>query len=194
MCRIISQLQQLGDEDKAVVCIRHGERNTIPPGEFGDNVSLSDAGIAAAVKFGSELSRFRISTVYTSPIPRCVQTAKCIQEGIGRDITIVGKNELGAPGLHIQDAEIAGKVLLKHGIRQFYDDYVQNRKIAGVNSKTKLKNAFLDFFRKTAGENQGISLYITHDLLIALFENACFNKVYGNDEWVGFLDGFVLKI
>lgn len=192
MNRIIRRLQRLGDKERRVACIRHGERNPIPRGEFGHEVTLNGAGIAAAVEFGVELGDLRVEALYASPILRCVQTAELIREGLGRDVPIFKREELGFPGLHILNAESAGQELMKRGMRPLYDDYVQNREIAGFSDKPRLKNALLRFFRETAEKNRGISLYITHDLLIALFENACFNKIYGADEWVDYLDGFTL--
>ncbi|GHU68639.1 hypothetical protein FACS189413_06020 [Bacteroidia bacterium] len=62
---------------------------------------LNEAGKANALKFGEALSDLKINKIMTSPIGRCVQTAKFIAKGYGQAIDIIETKALGAPGLHI---------------------------------------------------------------------------------------------
>ena len=120
---IIDQLREIENlkEKQIALILRHAERESINNDEFGNEVSLTNNGLLNAEKLGNTLSLYKVNKIYTSPIRRCVQTALCIQKGLGNDIDVIITNQLGNPGFHIQDAILAGETYLKEG--RFYAKY-----------------------------------------------------------------------
>ena len=80
------------DEIEAVgsysIFIRHGDRDKIPEGEFGNEVELNDLGFHRSFEYGTFLKQFKIKKIYSSPIIMCVQTAKTIRKGYGENVPI----------------------------------------------------------------------------------------------------------
>ncbi len=112
--------------------IRHGDREQIPVGEFGNEVLLNDKGKRNSFAFGESLKEFSINRIYTSPVPRCIQTAEYISKGFGKDLEIITTKCLGDPGLHIADEKIAGEFFLNFGFDEMYKRFINEEIIPGV--------------------------------------------------------------
>lgn len=180
------------EEDKLSLLIRHGDRNKIPNGTFGNEVMLNEKGIKNSLNFGKELSMFNVAKIITSPVGRCVQTANLIAEGMGKDIAIIEAPELGAPGLHISDAQIAGEFGLKIGFDKMYERFIQNLYVPGVPETPAIFQAITDFLKNQTREN-GITVFVSHDLLIAFYHFSINKTVYSKENWVKYLSGLLLK-
>ena len=63
--------------------LRHAERNHITPGDkdFGAHVGLTDRGRSQAVALGKTIPAIGDAVYFSSPVGRCMETAKCIHEG-----------------------------------------------------------------------------------------------------------------
>lgn len=180
-------------KDKPIALIlRHAEREVISNGEFGDDVPLTNQGTQEAEQLGQKLSLCHVNRIYTSPIRRCVQTALCIQKGLGKEVEVILTNQLGNPGFHIQDAKLAGETCLKDGIRTIYNDFISGKTPAGWASVETLQTTAVDFIKsKTIGK--GLTLFITHDCLIAHFAFANNLRTFDFDnDWCAFLDGVMM--
>lgn len=191
---ILEELKQYKNisEQKLAVIIRHADREFIPDGEFGDAIILNEKGVAHARKFGTQLREYKANRIYTSPIKRCLQTAELINESLSNKVEIVITTELGDPGFHVTDAEKAGECYLKHGYDRLYADFLQDIHIEGVANKEELRTNGMSFFKTKTCEN-GLTLFITHDSLIAHFAHANGIKTYIKEDWVGYLEGIILK-
>lgn len=68
---------------KIYLLLRHAERNHITPGDkdFGAHVGLTDRGRRQAVALGKMIPAFGDAVYFSSPVGRCMETAKCIGEG-----------------------------------------------------------------------------------------------------------------
>jgi len=180
------------ENDKLSLLIRHGDRNKIPDGTFGNEVMLNDKGIANSLSFGRELSEFNVTRIFTSPVGRCVQTANLIAEGMRKDIAIIEAFELGDPGLHISDAQIAGEFGLKNGFHLLYERFIQGLYVPGVPEKPLIFQSITDFLVTQTREN-GIAIFVSHDLLIAFYHFSINKTVYSKENWVKYLSGLLLK-
>lgn len=189
---IIKELQNIKNysQKKLALLIRHGERAPIPDNEFGDEVPLTDCGMRASAELGRQLAPYQVRRIYTSPIRRCVQTAQQIHSALGYPVEIVLTHELGAPGFHISDAQSAGKAFLQQDARGVYERFVRGEQVDGLASIDALSTRAMDFIR-TKTEQVGLTLFVTHDSLIAHFAFANQLKDYRH-EWVDFLDGCVV--
>ncbi len=176
---------------KIAVMMRHGEREIIPSGQFGSDLMLTKRGIRTVIDFGEKISKYNIAKILTSPIPRCVQTAILLQQGISKPLEIISDHHLGNPGFHIADAEKAGKYYLENGVKGVFEKYIAGEKLDGINSVDYLKTTAMNWLKSQVTEC-GITIFVTHDALIANFAYANGIKTYSRQNWVGFLDGIII--
>ncbi len=125
----------MNTNEKISLLIRHADRDAIPENSFGNEVLLNETGIKNAINYGKKLLNHQITKIYTSPVERCVQTAEWIMQGYGKPIQIIPTKILGAPGIHINNEEIAGDFFLKHGLQEVYKQFVQGKNLPGFSSK-----------------------------------------------------------
>lgn len=190
--KFIEQMNANSSEEKLAVIIRHADRDKIPQGSFGNDVLINQKGIGHSILFGQKLKDRKINRIYSSPIPRCVETGKFISEGYGKEFIIHESKALGAPGLHITDDQEAGKYYLGNGIDGMYHDFINNKPIPGVTSVSQYKDSMTEFLLDHTTE-KGITLFITHDILIAFYHYALFGRVFTKPDWIGFLTGIIIK-
>jgi hypothetical protein len=179
-------------DSKFSLLIRHGERDIIPEGSFGNEVLLNEKGKHNSIKFGESLSQLKVNKIVTSPIGRCVQTAEHIAKGYGKTIEIIESAALGAPGLHINDGKIAGDFFLKYGFDEMYNRFVQEMEIPGVPTISVLNKAISRYLIENTNQN-GLTLFVTHDMLIAFYHYSLNKTVYTKENWVQYLSGLLLK-
>ncbi|GHU55913.1 hypothetical protein FACS189411_05320 [Bacteroidia bacterium] len=153
---------------------------------------LNESGKANALKFGEALSDLKINKIMTSPIGRCVQTAEFIAKGYGHAIDIIETKALGAPGLHITDEEIAGKFFMEQGFEELYRRITNDIPISGIPDAKQFNQLMTDFLIENTKDN-GLTIFVTHDLLIAFYHYSINKTVYTRDNWVKYLGGLLLK-
>jgi broad specificity phosphatase PhoE len=172
--------------------IRHADRDPIPEGSFGDEVPLNPRGVENAIALGVRLQNIPIPKIYTSPVKRCIQTAECICKGYGRTIAIIPSNELGDPGMHISNAEIAGQHFLQRGILSILKDYSVGITCPGFESHEALKTKALSHFRSCLS-NEGLTLFISHDSFIYMYDFVTNEKIYTEENWINYLNGPIVE-
>jgi broad specificity phosphatase PhoE len=190
---LIEEIKRHQSESKLALLIRHGDREKIPEGEFGNEIALNEKGIKNSLAFGLALKNFPIKRILTSPIPRCVQTAKLISQGYGRNLEIVLTKSLGGPGLHITDEKLAGEFYLAHGFPQILERFTKNETVPGVSNAKDFSKNMTAFLKESTTEN-GLTLFITHDSLIAMYHFSLNGTIYTAQNWVDYLGGLIYKI
>lgn len=90
-------LAQAPQERDLVLVIRHSTRGPIPPDERGDEVRLTPDGIALAEQLGRLLAHRALGPVYSSTIPRCVETASALCRGAAQSLRIRQRPQLARP-------------------------------------------------------------------------------------------------
>lgn len=180
------------ENDKISLLIRHADRDKIPTGEFGNDVLLNEKGIKRATDFSKSLSELKINRIFTSPVQRCIQTAEYIAKGYGKPLEITQSHELGDPGLHISDDKVAGKFFLTEGFDELYYRITHNIDIPGISVTKEFNTNVTDFLTENSKEN-GLTIFVTHDLLIAHYHFSINGKIYPKDNWVKYLGGLILK-
>lgn len=190
---MINKIQkQYPKSNKLSLLIRHADRDKIPSGSFGNEVMLNETGKVNALKFGEALSVLKINKIMTSPIGRCVQTAELIVKGYGQAIDIIETKALGAPGLHITDEEIAGKFFMEQGFEELYRRIINDIPIAGIPDAKQFNQLMTDFLIENT-KDDGLTIFVTHDLLIAFYHYSINKTVYTRENWVKYLGGLILK-
>lgn len=172
--------------------LRHADRDKIPQGSFGNEVLLNEKGIERSINFGTELKSIPLSRIYTSPIARCIQTSEYIVKGYGCKTEIIETRALGDPGLHIENAEIAGEYFLKYGFHEILDNYISGKIIPGMPTHEVFKERINDFIETNLSE-KGLTLFITHDSMVAMYEFIQNGTIYTKENWVKYLNGPIIK-
>jgi hypothetical protein len=189
---MIDEIKKYPLDAKLALLIRHGDREQIPNGEFGNEVMLNEKGKQNSFAFGETLKEFSINRIYTSPIPRCIQTAEFISKGFGNELEIISTKCLGAPGLHIADEKIAGEFFLNFGFDEMYKRFINEEKIPGVPDSKIFSTLMTNFINKSTTE-KGLTVFVTHDSLIAFYDFCLRKRIYTKNNWVKYLDGVIIK-
>lgn len=185
-------LKHYSDKNKLSLLIRHGDRDKIPHGSFGNEVLLNKKGKQNALKFGENITELKVNKILTSPVGRCVQTAELIAKGYGRNIEIIETTALGAPGLHIYDEVDAGKFILKYGFDEMYKRFISEAEIPGVPTIAELNQSITNFLNQNTSQN-GLTIFVSHDMLIAFYHYSINKTVYTKENWIQYLTGLILK-
>jgi len=90
-------LDRLSGEGSLVLVIRHSTRGPIPPAGRGDKVPLTQEGIDLSERLGSKLSNRCFDSIFSSTIPRCVETAEALCRGAGQAVRIQQRRQLARP-------------------------------------------------------------------------------------------------
>jgi len=185
-------LKHYSDEHRLSLLIRHADRDKILQGSFGNEVLLNEKGKENSLKFGESLSELKVNRIFTSPIRRCVQTAEQIGKGYGKSIDLIETTALGNPGIHIFDDALAGEYFMHHGGFNMYEHFTQGKNISGVFSIEKMKISMTNFIDKNTTEN-GLTLFVSHDMIIAMYHYCLNRMIYTQENWVNYLSGLTLK-
>lgn len=74
-------LNHYSETSKLSLLIRHGDRDKIPQGSFGNEILLNEKGKQNSIKFGESIKEMKVNKILTSPVDRCIQTAEYIAKG-----------------------------------------------------------------------------------------------------------------
>ena len=190
--KIIEQLKGHPADSKLSLFLRHADRELIPTGEIGNEILINEKGKQNALTLGRLLKEYSVNKIFTSPIPRCIQTADYIIKGYGREVELITTKCLGDPGLHITDEIIAGEFYLKFGFDEMYKRFLNGIEIPGVPDAEKYQELMTNFLKENTKEN-GLTLFISHDSLIAFYDFCLSKTVYTKENWVDYLSGIILN-
>jgi broad specificity phosphatase PhoE len=185
-------LKHYSENSKLSLLIRHGDRDKIPEGSFGNEILLNEKGESNSLKFGEGLNGLKLNKILTSPVKRCIQTAELIAKGYGKEIEIIETKALGGPGLHIIDEKIAGEFFLEYGFDEMYYRFVNEIEIPGVPKASAFNESFTNHIVENSNQN-GLTIFVTHDMLIAFYHYTLNKKVYSKENWIKYLTGLILK-
>lgn len=185
-------LKHYSASDKLSLLIRHSDRDKIPRGTFGNEILLNEKGKQNSLKFGESIAGLRLNKILTSPIKRCIQTAELIAKGYGKEIEIIETKALGDPGLHITDEKTAGQFFLHYGFDEMYNRFVNEIEIPGVLNASEFNRSFTNHLVENTTEN-GLTIFVTHDMLIAFYHYSLNKSIYKKENWIKYLSGLLLK-
>ena len=175
-----------------VVLMRHAARPPIPEGEVGGELSITPEGEAKALALGQRFRQVLVS-VRSSPVRRCVETARAIVRGAERDIDLVSDPMLGAPGAFIADPELAWENWLRVGHDGVLDHLASGAApLPGFAEPIAASRALIDHLLGVAA-GPGLHLAITHDALMIPLLAARLKRPVAAHERPDFLDGITLS-
>lgn len=199
MCNFVSIEQlfsSLKSQDKLYLLLRHAERFHILPtsANNGAFVSLTESGRAQAKKVGTNIPIEKEVAYYSSPVGRCVDTAKCI--ALGRES--VG----GSSAFNINEEELLAHFFVKDFSfyqsvlnETFYQNicaWIENDNhptFYPLHSRAKELKAFM--FKKAQAQ---YNIFISHDSwVVPMLTHFCEVK-FTPSCWVNFLTGIAFVI
>ena len=180
------------DADVAVV-LRHAEREPIATVTYGNDVPLTERGTHSARRLGKALSARSSSTIITSPLPRCVQTAQAIIEGAGWNGVGDADHRLGAPGPFVAAPEVSGPILLQIGAKAMAQrQLTETEPPPGIRATDQGVELLLNLIRPHLAERGLASLFITHDLVLAVLIGKLYCLNVGEFDWPDYLDAMIV--
>lgn len=175
------------------IFIRHGDRDKIPEGEFGNEVELNQKGFRRSLEYGKSMKDQKINRIFTSPVKRCIQTAEVIREGLESNVKIEVSTLLGDPGAFVKDGKLAGDNYLRLGFSSCYEGILNHEPIEGNRDISEGASILSRFFLENA-QAEGLNIYVSHDMIVALYAFGTFRRKYTLDsDWVPYLGGLIIK-
>ena len=175
-----------------IILLRHVERSEYD-GIVPFDARLSDRGVQTAIEFGRRTKGY-ISSVKTSPVHRCQQTARHIIQGSGSHIPYVISEVLGDPGAFVYDAEEAGSYITAHGVHGFMDKLIHGPEGNGIRKRhegVKILTSFIKDTLKNLTKGKA-AVFVTHDSIIAPLVCEWFNVDTISEAIPDYLDGIYI--
>ena len=190
---LVKRLAAVPRNTAAAIFLRHGEREEIPPGDFGENVPLTACGVAASERLGSLLSALGSVRVASSPVPRCVETSRAILRGAGCEGRATLDRRLGDPGPFVVDPEVAGRLFLQTSVLELTRRQLSSEDPpAGMRKTSEGVALLLDAATGAMRTGSDLNLLVTHDSILAVLVAHLYGVQVDEITWPGYLDGLVL--
>ncbi len=171
------------------IIMRHAERFDIKRGEVGLEVSLTEDGEKTAFKLGSEYLKGKISNVYASYIQRCIDTGGNILKGSGNTkLKVKPLSILAGDEIFINDFQKMANFYMTNGMLALLDLAYDRKKIVGLNNVEASVYNFINVILEKIENQNGISLFITHDMFISLIAGEIFRHKTTGENWPDFME------
>jgi hypothetical protein len=181
--------------DRAVLVIRHAEREPIPDPLKPELAELTPAGMQAARELGARLGDFRVLRFFHSPVKRCRQTAECIAEGARTLGLVVGEpRPVVSLGLgYIRGMHEVAELTRIHG-----DGFTRLWLGGGIDPRHMQEPAALSTHMRGHMEEQlshasrggrRLDVHVTHDWNLLVLRELHLGLRHEEIGWVEFLDG-----
>jgi phosphohistidine phosphatase SixA len=189
---LINDISKIDTSDHCyAIYIRHGERDFIPVGEKGEDIELNESGIQKSFEYGQSLKQHRVNKIYSSPVKRCIQTADAIRKGLDINIQTEYSELLGIKGAFVKDENTLCQEILS--LEECYIKLINHKPVARKVDISVGAALLTEYFLKYT-EEKGISLFISHDMYIALYAHEIFKLTYHpSGKWIEFLNGLIIK-
>lgn len=174
--------------------VRHAERPPIPEGTWGDELAIRPEGIRASQLLGRALGT-RLGTLASSPVLRCVQTAREVGIGAGKELLDVREDQrLGAPGAHIKRVEDLGSLFLDRTAPEIVAAVLSGAHVPGLRDPRDVVTLLVGLARELPRRPGTVDLCVSHDVVVATLLGGLGQLPSRRvlDEWPGFLDGVVI--
>ncbi|GAA5136441.1 histidine phosphatase family protein [Alloalcanivorax gelatiniphagus] len=170
--RLHDALQLLPAERPAHLLTRHSVRELAKNGFADYRLPLTPEGITMAREWGARLER-PVSAFYSSPVGRCVDTARAMAEGargaglIDHEPEVITDSTLVEPGCYVEDINRVGPTFLKMGALRFLNAHLRqpfDGMLTPAAGRAKLAG-YLHDRQPGAGE---LAVHVTHDTILAV--------------------------
>ena len=177
--------------DSCVAFVRHAER----PAHFlrdSDGIGvtdLTDRGREDARRLGTLLKGYDVS-LSSSPVPRCVSTCVSVAEGLGRDLPVERREEVGGYGTALYLDGYAGHVYREPGTTAVLGN-LSGRPIEGWHPLEECVRRMMDVILPFLSREGVLTLCVSHDLFVAQLVGGTVGR-FPSDRWISYLDGILV--
>lgn len=172
----------------SALIIRHSIREAIPDGQAGNNVPLTAEGRELARILGASIAD-RLSTVTSSPIGRCKETAEHLLRGARCRMEVPTTKMLGDPGIFIADGQAAWTNFETLGVSGVMMHISRSQEaLPGMNVPRAAAYDLLESMMEKCRE-PGLHVFITHDVILAGVIGQLMNAIETEVDLPGFLEG-----
>lgn len=175
---------------KVAYFIRHSKREDVITHEKHSEANLTKEGIVIAEEFGKGLfSSFKNINIYSSPIPRCIQTGEAILSSNIKKGHLETSRILGNPGAFVYGNAL--EIFNKLGTVGVVQAINNGEKLPYINKQETGVKFLFNYVKKQTkkAEEKTVSLFITHDAIIAPFINFYLDEVFSEEHWIEFIGG-----
>lgn len=189
-----TSLNTVKKKDISLSIIRHAEVGTAPSGQGDNDRGISKQGRKEAEALGRELASHPggLRLVKSSPVGRCVDTARALLSGAGRSLKIVQSRVLGSPGCFVVDGDLAYRNFRRYGVDGVVQRLLEGSKLIGMRSVADGVALLLDEVVTDLKRLSGLGLYISHDAILVPFVLHTTGRMTTRGNWISFLDGVSL--
>lgn len=172
----------------SALIIRHSIRGAIPDGQAGNNVPLTAEGRELARILGASIAD-RLSTVTSSPIGRCKETAEHLLRGARCRMEVPTTKMLGDPGIFIADGQAAWTNFETLGVNGVMMHISRSQEaLPGMNAPRAAAYDLLEAMMEKC-RDPGLHVFITHDVILAGAIGQLMNAIETEVDLPGFLEG-----
>jgi len=186
-----AMLEKLPDDKHVFLLTRHSIREPSEGVLVSYKLPLTEEGVALARCWGKELKR-PLHRIVSSPVARCIETASYMLDGAQHGANIETDMILTEPGCFVQDISKAGPVFLSEGPLGFLNKHISEA-IEGTISAAEGTARLLRLMRENIGSPGQLSLFVTHDTVLATFIYHLFGEDSVTEEhWPWMMEGAFL--
>lgn len=183
-----AKLDRLAAHQSVAVLIRHADRDALLNHDVGYELPITKSGVKRAYDFGEMLGT-RISSLHSSPLIRCIQTAEAIKAGALVNMPIVLDTKLGDPGVYVRDGQIAMPIWQKMGGEEVVEHLVTSDvSLPGMAEVNAAAICLIRHMESISTKTSGVHLFVTHDAIITTTA-AIIMGTSSRHLWPSFLEG-----
>jgi hypothetical protein len=185
-------LSSLEGHGRAALFVRHSERvgEEIATEEDG----LTEKGRVMALELGRSLRPFGPIRVFSSPVGRCIDTARLISEGASVTGEVTVSTNLGGPGVFVVDGDTVMARLNDMGLSPFIRSWFTGElPLTEVRSCETGSRALMDWaICELSSRPKGLDVHVSHDLDLTPVLVHYLGYDPFEEGLLGFLDGFMV--
>ncbi len=164
---LLPSLACLPSDRPVALLTRHSTREMTSNGIASYELPLTAEGVALAEWWGGQLGR-GIASLHSSPVGRCLDTARAIARGAGLGLPVQEVATLVEPGCFVQDMREVGPLFQALGPVSFANRHF-HQGLAGLLSPAAGTAKILQHLHAQQGEPGWLSVHVTHDTILAAF-------------------------
>ena len=188
--------ESLASDERVFLLIRHGERNHITPNDpdYGAHVGLTERGREQAFSLGRSIPDGDM-VFFSSPVGRCMETARCIGEGHGlREVHV---EPLGCLGdFFVQDQGEFEKVLragFYEGICEWLESEASGVPRTGAGAFYPLASRSREMLSTMLSKGTArFNIFATHDAWVVPCLTHFCNMHFTPRRWMNYLTGMAV--
>ncbi len=184
-------LLELPSDKPVVLFTRHSLRELAPDNGIPSyDLPLTPQGVILAEQWGGQIKR-PITAFYSSPVGRCVDTAKAMARGAGIAVPIIETTVLVEPGCFVHSIKKVGPLFLQMGPLAFANHHFQQSMEGILSPKQGVAKLIEHFYQSVQSHTQGdLIVHVSHDTILAAFiYHLLQQNTISEDDWPWMMEG-----